>query len=140
MNKLRIILLVLLFPVLVFAAGTFEWDASTEATGYEIYYEGVKVYDLGPVTSVSLQKVLDGRYTIRDSVGESNEVLVVAYYYNATRWDWDDNRISYRGQHTQDNASIDDLNWEITKYYYDGDILSYTRTRTTSWTNRAIGW
>ena len=61
-------------------------------------------------------------------------------YFKATRYDYVDSQLVYKGQHTQQDASVDDLNWIITKYYYDSGMLVMTRIRTTSWTLRDQGW
>ena len=146
----RILLILLLFPSLAFG-GTFEWDANTEPdlAGYRIYCEGTKLYDLALIDNISLRYVKDGSYTIRafDVYGneseDSNAVIVTAYYYNTVRYDYETDivkRLIYKGEHTDQNASVGDVNWIITHYYYVGDVLSYTRTRTTSWTLRTVGW
>ena len=71
----------------------------------------------------------------------SNEVLL-AYYYALVKFDYDSNgRILYKGENQDLLANDSDTDWVVTKYYYDaGGMVSEMRVRTTSWTDRALGW
>lgn len=161
MKKLILVSIVLsLFFVLpVYGRNmVFEWDQNTEddIAGYRLYQmpeDGIAweiVADIPyPRTTVRIEAP-QGKYhyvsTAYDTEAfeseHSNEVIFVAYYYNSVRYDYDSNRrIIYKGEHTDHNASVDDTNWLITKYYYNASgMVNHVRIRTTSWTNRAIGW
>ena len=133
------------------SAGTFQWDENTESDlgGYRIYLQNVELYDIPPSDHLSVPSTPDGFYVITayDVYGNesepSNEILIAGYYYNSIRYDYETSivkRLIYKGEHTQHDASVDDVNWVITKYYYNGDVVSHMRIRTTSWTLRAVGW
>lgn len=122
--------------------------------GYRVYCEGTLVCDIAATaTWVVLPELVDGNYTATayDSEGVESvhsepffavEGMLAGYYFNALRMDYDsEGKPAYRGQHTDQNASPDDGNWVITKYYYDENgMLVMTRVRTTSWTLRGEGW
>ena len=149
-NIFRVLAILLLLPAVLFG-GTFQWDENTESdlAGYRIYHEGTLLYTVAhPADHVSVVDIPNGYYTATafDTIGNESEhtepILIAGYYYNTTKYDYDTIyvRLIYKGEHTDQTASVDDTNWIITRYYYDGDVLSYSRTRTTSWTLRTVGW
>ncbi|RPI56280.1 MAG: hypothetical protein EHM49_00695 [Deltaproteobacteria bacterium] len=146
MRKLILILILLLFSPVY--AETFVWEHNcTNTVGFKLYQNGVLIADvLCPDLAVTLREVREDRYVVKayNSNGESdpsNEYLYVAYYYNSMRFDYDSSgNILYKGEHTDQNASVDDVNWIISKYFYSGSMIIQVRVRTTSWTDRVIGW
>jgi len=154
----RVFLVALLVLLFVFPshAATIWWDANTEPdlAGYRLYYgptqgqwDTLIVTVLAPQTSVILSELPEGYYVLKAydteglESGPSNEVLLAAYYYNSIRYDYDKSgRIMYKGEHTEQDASVSDTNWIISRYYYTGGMVMQVRRRTTSWTNRTQGW
>lgn len=156
-HKVLTFLLMLFIPVSIMANdGTYAWDLNSEpdVDGYRIYFretsggENIFFFNIDhPNNSLTVLDIPDGYYVIRayDTEGnesaDSNEILVAKHYYNTIRYDYESTgRLLYKGEHIDYNADVDDINWEITKYYYSGEYLSHIRIRTTSWTNRAVGW
>ena len=55
-------------------------------------------------------------------------------------YDVNDNCI-YKGYNSQVNPGDDEINWMITRYWYDADgNCEKKRTRKISWSNRTVGW
>lgn len=135
-------------------AVTFVWDHDLEnTTGFRLYYgeySGQYPFLVADAQFSDLSITIDilpqGYYALRayNETGESdlsNEVLLAAYYYNSIRYEYDSGgKIIYKGEHTSSNASVDDTNWVISKYYYLNDVVVQVRIRTTSWANRESGW
>jgi hypothetical protein len=135
---------------------TLEWEyPGSNPDGFKLYrgYGGGKwpvlVADVaGDLREWTDQDVPHGdlhwivtSYTGGKESHASNEA-VYAYYYATTKYDYDaSGRLLYKGEHATYNASPDDANWVVSKYYYDASgMVSEIRVRTTSWTNRATGW
>jgi len=96
-----------------------------------------------PATSIAISPA-DGYYTVtaenEDGESDFSEILA-AFFFNSIKYDYVDNRVLYKGQHTNHDATETDANWVITKYYYGTTgVIIAMRIRTTSWENRAIGW
>ena len=152
-RKGLLLLGLLLLPVSG-SAVTFWWDHDQlNTTGYRLYYGQTRsqntflVATLAlPTLAVGLENPTEGYYIVKayNDVGESdpsNEVILAAYYYNAVRYEYDTKGlVLYKGEHTVQDASVDDPNWVISKYYYTGTVITQIRIRTTSWTNRGSGW
>ena len=150
MRKILIFLLCLLFPLTAWGV-TFEWDHNCEnTTGFRIYHDDkVVVETLCPNTTASVETAIDGSYFARaynehGSSDLSNELLLAGYYYNSIKYDYDTSpfqRLIYRGENTRHDAGEADVDWVVTKYYYDTNgLMTGMRIRTTSWTNRSVGW
>ena len=99
-----------------------------------------------PLTTLTID-ALDGYYTVtaENEFGESvfsNEILLATYYFNLVKYDYDtQGRVTYKGQHTDVEATDVDNNWIITRYYYDtGGRFIALKIRTTSWVDREQGW
>lgn len=145
MKRLLAIALIL-FATTAYAT-TFVWDHScVNTTGFKLYY-GTKVMGtvLCPDKSLTMFGLPQGNYTVtaynQFESDHSGAVLLAAYYYNSIKYDYNESGVlQYKGEHTDVNALESDLSWVITKYYYSGDIVVATRIRTTSWTNRTVGW
>ena len=155
MKRFFLPLLVTLFLAVPCQASVALWDHDGDNTlGYRLYYGEESgswpflVADISATdTWVALWQLPDGYYVVKaynedGESGPSNEVHVAGYYFNVTRYDYNDSgRLLYKGQHTDQNASPDDGNWVITKYYYDENGMpDLVRIRTTSWTLRDQGW
>jgi len=150
MRKILIFLLCLLFPLTAWGT-TFIWDHDcADTTGFRVYYSGVVVAEtLCPNVAISITNAIDGSYNVRayndwgDSA-PSNDVLLAEYYYNSIKYDYDTGpfqNLLYRGENTRHDAGEADTDWVISKYYYDENgLMIGMRIRTTSWTNRAVGW
>ena len=134
-------------------ATTFEWDHDCDNTNqFNLYYAEASGDDKYRVAYVSCPALtitlpaLDGYYTVTaenetDEILFSNEVLLANYYFNSIKYEYDNNRILYKGQHTDHDALESDVNWIITRYYYDSTgRVSAIRIRTTSLVNRTQGW
>ena len=159
MRKILIFLLCLLFPVTAWGA-TFTWDHNTEPDllGYKIYGGTDSrnylylVADVSKNINVITVETPGGQWyfaiTAYDTEGlesdYSNEVLLAEYYYNSIKYDYDTGpfqNLLYRGENTRHDAGEADVDWVVTKYYYDTNgLMIGVRIRTTSWTNRAVGW
>jgi hypothetical protein len=58
-----------------------------------------------------------------------------------TKIEYSSNNPIYKGYHLITNASVDDPNWIITKFTYDGTDITDIQISEGSWTNRAtLGW
>lgn len=148
-------IILILFLALPCYGETFTWSHDcSNTTGFKVYYGKVSGQNthlvatvLCPEIHVTVSPINQGYYICKayNQYGESdpsNEVLWAGYYYNTTRFEYDSSglKILYKGEHIQQDASVDDTNWIITKYYWSDSVLIQTRIRTTSWTNRAVGW
>ena len=150
------ILLILLFVLPSYATTAWwEFDCSEpNIVGFRLYHGEVQgtwnnliVTIPCPDTSITLPELPEGYYVVKAydteglETGPSNEVLFASYYYNSVRYDYNNSgMVLYKGEHTDHNASENDVNWVISKYYYTGGMVMQIRRRTTSWTNRATGW
>ena len=156
MRKLFLAVLIILFsyPVSLAKNIELEWDHDCiGTTGFNVYYcnpEGhcneMAAKVLCPATSIELDALRDGSYAVT-AYNEyesdfSNELILAGYYYNATRFDYENSRVIYKGEHVDHDASVDDTGWVITKYYYapGGAFLTHFRVRTLAWSGRTVGW
>jgi len=152
----KLILFILLFasPALAF---TLEWEHDcVDAIGFNLYRnEAIIATVLCPETSATLGELNPGKYFVvaYNDTGESppsgplwlsdasNTISLTAYSYNSTKYDYNSSGlIIYKGEHTAQDALDSDTEWTITKYYYTNNVVVGIRVRTTSWTDRAVGW
>lgn len=146
MKWILIICLVLLFTPCY--AETFSWTHDClNTTGFRVYYEGSHLVadTLCPNNQVIFNDIWQGRYTVKAYNGNgesppSDEVLWAGYYYNKVKYDYVDGKLTYKGEHTDQNANDSDPYWIVSRYYYTGNEITEIRVRTTSWTDRATGW
>ena len=149
MKKLLVVI-ILLFSVSAYGA-TFAWDANSESDldGYRLYYDGVEIADINETeTDVTLPDAIDGYYTVTayDTYGyeseHSNSVLLAGYFYNSIKYDFSSyGLVLYKGEHVNQDAVDSDTGWIVTKFYYNASgMIIQQRIRTTSWTDRAVGW
>jgi len=149
MRKILIFLLCL-FPITAWGTTAIWEHDCTNTIGFRVYYEDVVIAEtLCPNVAISFTNAIDGTYTVRayndiGISGPSNEVLLAEYYYNSIKYDYDTGpfqKLLYRGENTRYDAGEADMDWVVTKYYYDANgLMIGMRIRTTSWTNRAVGW
>jgi hypothetical protein len=153
-KKLLLTLVGLLITLPCYAAVTIIWEHDCVNTlGFRTYYgsqSGQNNVLLAtvpcPQTRVTITNEIEGYYIVKayNDVGESdpsNEVLFAEYYYNTIRYEYGSTGlVLYKGEHPVQNVSESDSNWTITKYFYTNGFITHVRIRTTSWTNRAIGW
>lgn len=152
----KLIIFILLLSLSAYAKDVpLEWDHACDVTGFRVYRSQgssdwpelvgtvqcpAKTFTDVDVPHGDLRWIVTAYENDKES-NASNEVEL-AYYYALTKFDYDaSGRILYRGQHQAINASENDTNWIVTKYYYDANgSLIEMRVRTTSWTDRATGW
>lgn len=74
------------------------------------------------------------------TMGDVERLLAENYWVNI-KFDWDvDGNCTYKGMNTDLSANDGDVDWHIVKFdWADGNVVQ-KRVRTTSWTNRAVGW
>lgn len=60
--------------------------------------------------------------------------------FATTRFEWINGNCIYKGDHENLNASIDDVNWYIYKYDYDGSDCTMKRFSKGAWSDRANLW
>jgi len=163
MKKVLILIAVLcLVPSIAngLRGATFAWDYDdppSDLAGFRLYAgieSGNYLYKVADITDINAREITvtnlpEGHWyfamTAYDTEtlesGYSNEVILAAYYYNTIRYDYNgDGTLAYKGEHTDQNASVDDPNWIITKYFYSGGMMTHMRIRITSWTDRSSGW
>ena len=151
MKKLLVIVM-LLFSVSAYGAipYTLTWDANTEPdlAGYRLYYDD-KVIDIDDTeTSIIVPYTTDGYYTLTayDTEGlesrHTDAVFLARYYYNSIKYDFSSyGLVLYKGENVYQDAVDSDTNWIVTKFYYNASgMIVQQRIRTTSWTDRAVGW
>ena len=147
--KRLLTIIILLVATSVYGA-TLTWDANSESdlAGYRLYYDD-KVIDIDATeTSIVALYTIDGYYTLTayDTEGyesrHTDAVFLARYYYNSTKYDFSSyGLVLYKGEHVEQDAVDSDTGWVVTKYYYNASgMIIQQRTRTTSWTNRAVGW
>lgn len=157
MSRIVLIILSILFLAVPAFPVTFQWDwpyGCNDVIGFRLYYgetSGNTTFKMIEVpcteTAITFDTSIQGffvakSYNNTQESESSNEVLLAAYYYNSILYDYTPAGVLlYKGEHTSHNASQSDSNWVITKYYYSAQgRINQVRIRTTSWTNRAIGW
>ena len=132
--------------------GTFQWDYDCF---FSIYYRD----NLNSQSSVMYQAKCEDRdfyvedtpygyyyatFTMQGDESVPSDEILVAAYYNAIQYEYDtDGLLLYKGENVNHNALDSDTDWVITKYYYSTGVIRQLvkiRIRTTSWTNRAVGW
>lgn len=146
---------IIVFAVILIASAAYSqtlvWDHDCiDTTGFNVYFSPssgdnkVKIGSVNcPATSIAISPA-DGYYTVtaENENGESDfSEILAAFFFNSIKYDYVVNRLLYKGQHTNHDATETDANWVITKYYYGTTgVIIAMRIRTTSWENRAIGW
>ena len=74
-------------------------------------------------------------------MGDVQKLLAEGFWVNI-KYDYDPvtGDCIYKGMNTSLNASDDDVTWFILRFDYTSGDCTQKRVKTTSWTERTIGW
>ena len=148
--KRLLVIIILLVTTSAYGA-TFLWDANSEPdlAGYKLYHDGVEMVDVNHTeNSVIVENAPNGCYSLTayDTDGfesyPTRAVVLAVQCYGSVKYDFSTyGLVLYKGEHVNQDAGDSDTNWVVTKYYYNSSgMIIQERTRTTSWTDRAVGW